>query len=132
MHRKVLRLGVAGASLAAALGLAAAPAMAHVGFWATAGRGQHVSSVLRPGPLNASGFATNPYVGGYVGSPSEGLASIGSTFKVPNPIACASSTDYEDVFFGQFLTPASGDAYQGGSNSGGADVIAYCPAVTES
>ena len=65
-----------------------------------------MSSVLQPGPLKASGFATSPYLGGYDVAPSEGVASTGSTFKVPNPIACANSQDYEDVFLGEVLTPA--------------------------
>ena len=76
-----------------------------------------MSSVLQPGPLKASGFATSPYLGGYdVARRARGVASTGSTFKVPNPIACANSQDYEDVFLGEVLTPASGDYYQGGSD----------------
>lgn len=121
MNFKSTRLGLAAAGAVATMGLAAGPAMAHITPQPV--RGTH-SAILTPGKLTASGL-TSPYLGGYVGQPTEGFSSITTTFKIPSTIACSNSSDYEEILLGTWLTPNGTVGWESGYDAAAA-AVARC------
>jgi hypothetical protein len=106
MNAKPLsRVGVACAGLAAGLSVAAAPAIA------------------RPIP-NSTPPGLSQYLAGYDVADTGNLTTT-SIVQVPNA-KCANQKDYEHLFLGQLLTPAAGDASQGGSNDATAAIAMTC------
>jgi len=99
------RVGVACAGLVAGLSVAAAPAIA-----------KPIPNVTRP--------SFSQYLGGYDVADTGNLTTT-SIVQVPNA-KCATQKDYEHLFLGQLLVPASGATYQGGSTDATAAIAMTC------
>lgn len=116
------RVGVACAGLVAGLSVAAVPAIAKpIPNQATPSPDAH-PSVVRPSNAATPGFSQ--YLGGYDVQDTGNLTAT-SIVQVPNA-KCANQKDYEHLFLGQLLVPASGAAYQGGSTDATAAVAMTC------
>jgi hypothetical protein len=125
--KSFVRVGAACVGTFAGLSVAVGPAMART-VPASAGNGYRAahSAALRSGlrPVSTT-FPTSAYLGGYDVSETGGSISVTSTVQVPKA-KCANLKDDEDIFLGEQLDPAAGNAYQGGSNDAAADVIVLC------
>jgi len=116
MARSITRLGAGCAGVLAGLALAATPALADSA--APAG-------YLPSGPLGAMGVlpatlapdaVESHYFGGYDITPSEGISSGGSTFRLPK-FTCPDSGVIELDGFGEWIDNATGNFYVDGGDT---------------
>ncbi len=122
--RSFLSAGTSCVGVIAGLCVAAGPAAAKVPASVAAGyHPAHQTASLGVVSPNTGG-STNAFFGGYKQADFGGLSTT-ETVQVPTA-KCANRNDDEDVFLGVQLSPSGGNAYQGGSNDGGADVIMFC------